>query len=175
MFLLPAPPVLFEWRNGATHLLTSHNGLPCDRVNAFVSDADGNLWLDMQCGLAEVKQSDLQRWQSDPTTVIHPFVYDMGDGVKPESPPFEGAARSSDGRLWFNSSLSLQMVDPAHLVSNPIVPPVHIETVVADQKSYKAIDVLRLPPLTHELEIDYAAMSFVAPEKTRFRYRLSRS
>jgi PAS domain S-box-containing protein len=33
-------------------------------------------------------------------------------------------------------------------------------------------DGLRLPALTRELEIDYTALSFVAPQKVRFRYKL---
>jgi hypothetical protein len=31
---------------------------------------------------------------------------------------------------------------------------------------------LHLPPLTRDLEIDYTALSFVAPQKVRFRYKL---
>ena len=31
---------------------------------------------------------------------------------------------------------------------------------------------MRLPSLVHNLEIDYTALSFVAPEKVLFRYKL---
>ena len=31
---------------------------------------------------------------------------------------------------------------------------------------------MRLPPLTRNLQIDYVGLSFVAPQKIRFRYRL---
>jgi signal transduction histidine kinase len=49
---------------------------------------------------------------------------------------------------------------------------VHVEDVVADRKRYSATEGLRLPPLTRELEIDYTALSFVVPQKVRFRYKL---
>jgi signal transduction histidine kinase len=57
---------------------------------------------------------------------------------------------------------------------------VRIEQIVADRKSYDtasdatsaATGHLRLPPLIHDLEIDYTALSLVAPEKVRFRYKL---
>src|SRR5262249_61337555 len=43
----------------------------------------------------------------------------------------------------------------------------------ADRKTYDtASGNLRLPPLARDLEIDYTALSFVAPEKIRFRYKL---
>jgi signal transduction histidine kinase len=52
------------------------------------------------------------------------------------------------------------------------VMPVHVEQVVADRHSYAAIDGLRLPPRTRDLQIDYTAPSFAVPERITFRYRL---
>jgi signal transduction histidine kinase len=64
------------------------------------------------------------------------------------------------------------MIDPAHLVENPIPPPVRVETIIADRKIYSPGSYLRLPPITRDLEIDYTALSFVVPQKVRFRYKL---
>jgi signal transduction histidine kinase len=86
--------------------------------------------------------------------------------------PFQGAARSVDGRLWFANGGGLQMLDPAHLVANVVPPPVHVEEVIADRQRYAPRDDLRLPPLTRDIEIDYTALSFVVPQKVRFRYKL---
>jgi PAS domain S-box-containing protein len=95
------------------------------------------------------------------------------DGVRVTFPPFEGAARSADGRLWFNNQSALQVVDPTHITTNLIRPPVHIEAVVADRVSYAPLDGLRIPKLTRDLEIDYTGLSFVAPQKVMFRYMLT--
>ena len=64
------------------------------------------------------------------------------------------------------------MIDPARPRRNAVPPPVHIEQVVADRRPYPATGVVRLPPLTRDLEIDYAGLSFIAPQKMLFRYRL---
>jgi signal transduction histidine kinase len=64
------------------------------------------------------------------------------------------------------------MVDPAHLSRNAVLPPVHVEGVIADHKSYSSVAGVRLPPRTRDLEIDYTALSFAAPRKVRFRYKL---
>jgi signal transduction histidine kinase len=74
--------------------------------------------------------------------------------------------------LWFANGISLQMIDPNHLTGNALPPPVHVEQVVADRKNYFPDTDLRLPPLTRDLEIDYTALSFVVPQKVRFRYKL---
>jgi len=64
------------------------------------------------------------------------------------------------------------MIDPNHLTRNALPPPVHVEGIIADRKNYSPGKEVRLPPLTRDLEIDYTALSFVAPQRVRFRYRL---
>jgi signal transduction histidine kinase len=49
---------------------------------------------------------------------------------------------------------------------------VHIEHVTADRKTYDATGSLQLPPQISDLQIDYTALSLVAPEKNRFKYKL---
>jgi signal transduction histidine kinase len=74
--------------------------------------------------------------------------------------------------LWFANGVLRQMIDPDHLSRNELSPPVHVEEVIADRKNYSPRKDLRLPPLTRDLEIDYTALSFVVPQKVRFRYKL---
>src|SRR5262249_27766750 len=81
-------------------------------------------------------------------------------------------ARASDGRLWVVGNNQLIVVDPARLRFNAIPPPVHVEHIVADRVTYDAAASLRLPPLSRDRELDYTALSFAAPEKVQFRYRL---
>jgi len=80
--------------------------------------------------------------------------------------------------LWFVAGGGVSVVDPRHLTVNKLLPPVQIEQIVADRKihwqnfSGTAASNLRLPALSRDLQIDYTALSFVAPEKTRFKYKL---
>jgi ligand-binding sensor domain-containing protein/signal transduction histidine kinase len=166
------PSGLIGLRHGKQLTLTTRNGLPCNNVYSFISDRRGDLWLYTECALVKITNSDLEKWWQDPDTVVRPRVFDALDGVQPNRPPFEGAAKSLDGRLWFANSNLLQMIDPDHLDENPLTPPVHVESVIADRKNYSADQDLRLPPITRELEIDYTALSFVVPQKVLFRYKL---
>src|SRR5262249_38541471 len=79
-------------------------------------------------------------------------------------------------KLWFTTPEGLSVVDPGHLPVNNLPPPVHIEEIIADQKTYEATadggGRISLPALARDLEIDYTALSLVAPEKVRFRYKL---
>lgn len=171
--LAASPPGLIGWKEGKQLILTTRNGLPCGTVYSFVSDTQGNLWLSMPCGIVRIPSADLQNWWNDTNAIVHPKLLDALDGAQPAVVPFQsGAARSVDGLLWFAGGVRLQMIDPDHLGANSIVPPVHIEGVVADRKNYPPLDGLRLPPLIRDLEIDYSALSYVVPQRVRFRYKL---
>jgi len=165
---------LIGWSNGKQQTLSGRNGLPCDGVNAVVEDGTGALWLNMDCGLAKIAKSELQRWWAQGNVRLQVKVFDVFDGLQPGAgTSFENkAVRTLDGRLWFANLYVLQMVDPAHLVQNLVPPAVHVEQVIADRKSYSPQSDLRLPALTRDVEIDFTALSFAVPQKVRFRYRL---
>ncbi|MBV8830906.1 MAG: hypothetical protein JO108_16920, partial [Acidobacteriaceae bacterium] len=80
--------------------------------------------------------------------------------------------KAVDGKLWFVSGEGIQVVDPNHLLDNKLPPPVHIEQITADGKVYEATGNRRLPALVRDLEIDYTALSLVAPQKNFFKYKL---
>jgi PAS domain S-box-containing protein len=171
--LAATPSGLVGWRNGSLQTLTARNGLPCDVIYSLISDREATLWLYTECGVIAIPNAELQRWWESPNATVKSRLFDVFDGARPMSTPFQpNVSLSPDGRLWFANQNVLQMIDPAHLDSNPILPPVHIEEMIADHKNYAPRDGLRLPPLTRDLEIDYTALSFIAPQKVRFRYKL---
>jgi signal transduction histidine kinase/ligand-binding sensor domain-containing protein len=163
---------LIGWRNGKALTLTQRNGLPCEQVYAIAFDERGDLWLYMNCALGVLARADFLAWKQNPDIAVTIRTLDALDGVRPSPAAFVAAARSLDGRLWFANSVSLQFVDTKHLRQNTVPPPVYIEQVIADRTAYPAQGILQLPPRTRDLEIDYVGLSFVAPQKVRFRYRL---
>jgi hypothetical protein len=172
-FAAAAPFGLVLIRDGKVSVLDDRGGLPCSNISNLVFDLEGNLWLYSECGLVQLRKSEFQAWQQHPDLKVRTRLFDWMDGIRVYFPPFEGAARSGDGRLWFNNESALLVVDPTHITTNLIRPPVHIEAVVADRVSYPRLDGLRLPKLTRDLEIDYTGLSFVAPQKVMFRYMLT--
>jgi signal transduction histidine kinase/ligand-binding sensor domain-containing protein len=160
------------WRNGKAQNLTRRNGLPCDEINGVMWDLNQNLWLHTACGLVEIDRPAMQHWWEAPNTIVRMRVFDAIDGVLPGNAFFDVAARTPDGRLWFANGRMLQMVTPAGLAPNLVPPPVRVESIFANHKQYSPGGLVDLPQLTGDLEIDYTALSFVAPEKVRFRYRL---
>jgi ligand-binding sensor domain-containing protein/signal transduction histidine kinase len=163
-------------KNGRIATLTSRNGLLCDTVHWAMEDDDHSFWLYTACGLVRIARPELDGWATDPKRTIKTTVFDNSDGVSSHSLPLYSprVAKSSDGKIWFLPLEGLSVIDPRHLSINEVPPPVHVEEIIADDKSYDTSSGLRwrLPPLVHNVEIGYTALSFVAPEKVLFRYKL---
>ena len=108
-----------------------------------------------------------------------PTVFDSSDGVRAVAEANTvgpQVAKATDGKLWFNSHDGVSVLDAHHLALNKLSPPVHIEQITANHKTYAvtsdASGNVRLPPRVRDLQIDYTALSLVAPEKVLFRYKL---
>jgi signal transduction histidine kinase/ligand-binding sensor domain-containing protein len=159
--------------------LSPANGLPCADVHWTIPDADGSLWLLLQCGLARIRSDELAAWVSDPSRRISSTVFNSSDGLKHQATPIgfgPPAALLPDGRLWFTTPEGVGVVDPRQLPFNAQPPPVQIEQIVADRESYATgpitTGLVRLPARVRDVQIDYTALSLVAPHRLQFRYRL---
>ncbi len=169
-------------KDGRVATLTTNNGLPCDTIHWSIEDDDHSLWLNTACGLVRIARTELDAWIADPKHRVETTLWDAADGVglASASPAYFNppVAKSTNGKLWFLGGEGASVVDPHHLAFNKIPPPVHIEQIVADHKSYwqnlpgQAASHLRLPPRVRDLTIDYTALSLAAPEKVHFKYKL---
>jgi signal transduction histidine kinase/ligand-binding sensor domain-containing protein len=163
-------------KDGQISTLTSKNGLPCDTVHWSMEDDDHVIWLYMACGLVRIPKADLDTWVKDPTTTVKTRVFDISDGVLSHAvAPMQGVTKSPDGKIWFATFDGVSVIDPHRLAFNELPPPLHIEQITADRKTYDATSGngnVRLPPRVRDLQIDYTALSLVVPEKVRFRYKL---
>ena len=166
-------------KDGRVATLTAANGLPCNTVHWIIEDGLSSYWLYTQCGLLLVARADMDAWIADPKLTVQPTVFGVADGIR-LVPILKGGrpevTKSSDGEIWFVNGDTVSFIDPPRIGINTLPPPVHIEQITADRKTYDVSPYikggLRLPPLVRDLEIDYTALSLVAPEKNRFRVKL---
>jgi signal transduction histidine kinase len=144
-------------------------------VHWMMEDDADSVWLYLSCGLVRIARAEFDAWASDPKQQIRTTVFDSSDGVKNLGLPFgynAVVAKAADGKIWFVPFGGVSVIDPRSLRVNTLPPPVHIEGIVADRETYDATPGRRLPPLVRDLQIDYTALSLVAPEKNRFRIML---
>jgi signal transduction histidine kinase/ligand-binding sensor domain-containing protein len=162
-----------RWKDGQRKNLNSRNGLPCDGFFALAQDASKALWFYTRCGLLRVSRAELDRWWQQPNSLIQYDQVDPFAGVQPSLTSFKPQLTiTPDHKLWWVNGRILQMFDPDASRRNTRPPPVHVEAVVADRRTYDPISGLRLPALTRDIVINYTGLSFVAPQRVFFRYAL---
>jgi signal transduction histidine kinase/streptogramin lyase len=167
------PGGIVEWHDGVVRTITRDNGLPCDSPSALVFDGQQNLWLYLQCGIAMIEAGQLESWWKDPAHNVAPMLLDTADGALPGRADFHPRAVSAnDGKIWFANSRYLQFVDPAHWRSNAVMPPVQVRALYGDGQSFARAAPIVLPPRTRDVQIDFTALSFVIPQRVRFKYKL---
>ena len=174
---------LSRLKDGRVMTLSRRNGLPCDGIIWAVEDGDRSLWLSTNCAVLRIERAEIDRWvaavehDSNAHPEVRTLTFDVSDGMRTyfkQDPVTAPAVKSSDGRVWFISPDGVTVIDPRRLPFNKVLPPVYVERIVADRKDveFAANGHASLPALTRDLQIDYTALSLVAPEKNRFRYKL---
>ena len=146
-----------------------------DRISAIVEDRGHRIWLGTSLGIMWAPKADLLARARGEAGDFTLRLAHAADGIRPASVgagSFPTSALAPDGRIYFGTPHGLAVVDPSTLTANRVVPPVHIESVVADGKTVSGGNPITLAAGTRTLAIDYTAPSFVAPSEVRFRYQL---
>jgi ligand-binding sensor domain-containing protein/signal transduction histidine kinase len=175
------------WRKGTLTAFTAQQGLGVDTVSQIVDDKMGNLWLGSNRGIWRVRRLDLEALIEGRTGFVHPRVFGRSDGMPVEecSTGFSPAGlRLQSGDLCFSTVKGLVLIDPSRDETNAPAPQVWLEetllngllqtmqTPEPNDGHRSSTSALTVPAGDRELEFHFTGISFSAPEKIRFRYRM---
>ncbi len=160
--------------NGKITPITSAVGLFDDRIFQILEDESGALWMGCNRGVFSVSQAEIQRYLQGKAASVVSTSYGEADGMR--SAECNGGEQPSgwvsrDGSIWLPTVKGFVAIHPKRMQLNLMIPPVRIEATRIDGKDTKT-ENLTLPAGARSLEIDYAALSYLAPDQVRFRYRL---
>jgi signal transduction histidine kinase/ligand-binding sensor domain-containing protein len=158
-------------------------------INSIIEDDSGHLWLGSNQGLFRVERrqlNDLAEGRTGSASVTH---YDRANGMGSSQCTGDRqptAWKAHDGTLWFATMKGVTVVDPKLLPFNSRPPPVVVEAALVDDalsslvasasstdKGTLSRSSVTIPAGVHRLEIRYAGLSFTAPDRVLFRYRLA--
>jgi ligand-binding sensor domain-containing protein len=162
-------------RGGRFTTYTVNDGLFDSFVYSFLDDGVGNFWMGSAQGIFRVGRQELNAFIPGKSPPMTSVPYGVEHGLRCTVAVVGSAPtsfRSRDGRLWFGTNDGLSVVDPPRLVPNAVAPPVRIEELTIDDRPYDQNAPIVAAPGQGDLEIHYTGLSFVAPDKVRFKYRL---
>ncbi len=173
---------LNRWRNGTFKAIRPEGvALPANIYSILADDSD-NLWFSSNEGIYRANRSALNSYADGALPSVPVASYGIADGMKISEASSGGhpaAWRLQNGMLWFATLKGVATSDPAHLATNRVPPPMAIENFSVDDKPQSEAALtksdsapLKLAAGSRRFAFVYAALSFAAPDKVRFRYKL---
>lgn len=162
-------------KNGRITPITSKDGLFDDVVFSILDDGLGYLWMTCNRGVFRVSRKELNDFADHRIPRVHSISYGIADGMKKAecNGGYPAGWKGKEGRLYFPTVMGVAAINPARVWLNSVPPPVWTEEVLLDGKRMPVTaDALTVGPGRRSLEIHYTALSFLAPRKVAFRYRL---
>ena len=154
---------------------TEANGLPESEVYQMLEDNAHNFWVSSRTGLLRVSRADLDDMAQGRKKTLDVDVFGAADGIQGSSDFNFGyhpsACKLHDGTLWFPTYGGVVTVDPSRMSADLRPPPVLIERVAMNERP--SIENGSRIPAESRLEFHYTALSFLFPERVRFRYMLA--
>jgi ligand-binding sensor domain-containing protein len=166
---------LSRYENGHFFNISEVEGLPNNYIYNVLDDGKGNFWLSTASGICHVRLEELKALAAGKIGKAGFVSLGYRDGLRTASlvaGTQPNACEDDAGQLMFCSLKGLVVANPGNRNLNRIVPPVYIEQVLINKRDEPVDRPPHLPPGSGELEIHYTALSYVAPEKVMFKYRL---
>ncbi|MBI5215294.1 MAG: hypothetical protein HY960_06035 [Ignavibacteriae bacterium] len=163
------------YRNKKFTQITQRHGLFNNVVSRILEDDDGRLWMSCNKGIFRVKKSELLDFAEGKIEKVNSVAYGKDEGMK--SAECNGSSqpagwKTRDGRLWFPTIKGVVVVNPKQEEPHTIISPVIIERVLVNEQPLSELDPTGIPVGSGELEVEYTGLSFYAPGKVHFKYKL---
>lgn len=156
--------------------IVTERALANTSIRAIIDDAQLNhLWFATSNGIARCDRVPPGLMRAISCSKL--LEFGTADGLRSRETATNShpsAWRTQDGHIWFATPKGLVEVDPGHFPVNTVPPPVVVERFAADDADVALTfgAVVRIAAGHNHFEFDYAALSFVAPQKVRYRYML---
>lgn len=155
--------------------INSKNGLGTDSVFQLLVDSNGTAWMTTNKGVLSVPMKELDAVISGRKDRFAVQVYGKSEGLSTSGVTSTSRShRDRQGRIYFTLVDGFAVYDPSSLAKNQFPPKVEVQSYSIDGETFEYRgQKIEIPPSARRLSIKYTGLSFVAPEKVRFSWRLA--
>jgi ligand-binding sensor domain-containing protein/signal transduction histidine kinase/CheY-like chemotaxis protein/HPt (histidine-containing phosphotransfer) domain-containing protein len=163
------------FRDGKLLSLARYRDPLRENIYQLLEDDSHQFWFSTNKGLFTVARSALEDLAAGGTHPADFHAYGSKDGMR--SAEFNGGntsagTRTPDGLLWFPSIRGIVGIDPSHIRTNALPPPVIIEQIAVDGEPLTLTDGAEVAPGAERWEFHYTGLSLRVPQRSLFKYRL---
>ncbi|MBI2839212.1 MAG: PAS domain S-box protein [Acidobacteria bacterium] len=166
---------LIRLKDGKAVIVRRRDGLFDDTVSQILETPSGDLWMSCNRGVFRVRKGDVDAFALGRRSSVTSTAYGRRDGMLSEecNGGFQPAGIvTRSGRLLFPTTNGIASVDPGRIAENPVPPPVRVQALMADAVPQPIGGRLEIQPSVRRVGLRFAALTFLAPERVRVRYRL---
>ncbi|MBI4903585.1 MAG: response regulator [Acidobacteria bacterium] len=173
VWIATADAGLNRLRTGRIDVFRARSGLPDDDIYAVFEDDSGGLWLTCAKGIARIAKSEFDRVAGGDSRPMDSMLLGTQDGMRTVA--CTGGTQPAGyhvGRtLWVPTLGGIAIVDLS-AKRRASRPPVAIRSMLADRQLVELSTARSMPRGRGDVEFTYAALTFLKPGHTRFRYML---
>ncbi len=162
-----------RFENGKIFHYAAYSGLPAS-IFAIVEDGPF-LWLAAKTGIYRVAKAELDAVARGTAQALSVAQYGTADGMRVNECSEGGhpaAWRAQDGGLWFGTLRGVATIDGRAALANGFAPSVVVESLSVDDHAVDLRAARAIPPGHDRLALEYTGITFIAPQRVHFRYRL---
>lgn len=166
---------LSRFRDGKFFNYSAESGLFVGAIYTILDDGKGNFWFSCAQGLYRVSKSELREFAEGNRSKVTSVDFGVRDGMNTRAFNLgnqPAAWKAADGRLLFCSLKGLVIVHPDRIAPGNFLAPIYIEEVLFNREKHALKGESQVPIGGGEVEIHFAALSYSAPEKLRYKYKL---
>lgn len=162
------------WRSFFNY--NSVNGLGTDSVFQMIIDHSNTAWMVSNRGISSVPLAELNELANgqNKRAKVDAKFYSQNDGLRSDGTNSTALSmRDRNGRIWFTMVDGFAIYDPLKNQASGILPLVHVESIVLDNVELgRKSNNFSIPAGARRLDFTYTGLSFVAPERIRFKHML---
>lgn len=163
---------LVRLRDSRLQAITIKNGLSNSMLLRLLDDGRGSLWISSHRGILRLSLKELNDFADGRLSSVSPVYYGIAEGMRSSDCNWgnPGIWRTTDGRIWFPTVRGVVAIDPDAGYRLP--PPVVLEKAWADKVALRRDGRTSAAAGNNTFDFQFTALSFSAPERLRFKYRL---
>ncbi|MFZ4621591.1 MAG: two-component regulator propeller domain-containing protein [Bacteroidota bacterium] len=164
-----------RFADGKFQSFTTKDGLREDVTLMIIEDDAGFLWIGGNQGITRIPKAEFQKVADGTLKKFSRIDFGRSDGL--QNAEISGVSspsiiKASDGKIWFTTVGGLAMVDTNRIVDQINTFPLHVEEIRVNDQTYYPDSTLEIAPGYSSVEFHYTGLSYMSPERIRFRYKL---
>jgi ligand-binding sensor domain-containing protein/signal transduction histidine kinase len=161
-------------QDSTTYNITAKEGIVSNNIFQVILEEPGLAWLTSDRGIMRVSREDaLNLIKGESEVLRNVRLFDRADGLRTgQITAASNADTNADGQIWFCTIKGVAAINGKNIPTNDLRAITKVTRVLTEDERFQGSEEILLPAGNRTLEVHYSGLSFSAPEKVKYKYKL---